>query len=158
MFALTKILPALAAAAALSLTAGCAEQPKSSPQAAAPAMDDAPELAGAWYQIYFDTNKSDIDSRGRMVINTVAHVATNNGLTRVTVIGKTDRVGSTADNAALSQRRADQVRDALIAAGVPAGRIDTSWTGETRQAVTTINEAEEQRNRVVDVTVVKVMR
>lgn len=158
MFALTKILPALAAAAALSLTAGCAEQPKSSPQAAAPVMDDAPELAGAWYQIYFDTNKSDIDSRGRMVINTVAHVATNNGLTRVTVIGKTDRVGSTADNVALSQRRADQVRDSLIAAGVPAGRIDTSWTGETRQAITTINETEEQRNRVVDVTVVKVMR
>lgn len=157
MFALTKILPPLAAAAVLSLAAGCAEQPKSN-QAAAPSMADTPELAGAWYQIYFDTNKTDIDSRGRMVVNTVAHVATNNGLTRVTVIGKTDRVGSAAGNVALSQRRADQVRDALIAAGVPADRIDTSWTGETRQAVSTANDAEEQRNRVVDVTVVKMTR
>lgn len=157
MFTSTKILPTLAAAIALSLTAGCAEQPKST-QTATPAMADGPELAGAWYQIYFDTNKTDIDSRGRMVVNSVAHVATNNGLTRVTVIGKTDRVGSTAGNVALSQRRADQVRDALIAAGVPADRIDTSWTGESRQAVSTANEAEEQRNRVVDVTVVKVAR
>lgn len=157
MFISTKILPSIAAAIVLSLAAGCAEQPKST-QAAAPPMADGPELAGAWYQIYFDTNKTDIDSRGRMVVNSVAHVATNNGLTRVTVIGKTDRVGGTAGNVALSQRRADQVRDALIAAGVPADRIDTSWTGEARQAVSTANEAEEQRNRVVDVTVVKVMR
>lgn len=157
MFALSKILPAIAAALALTLAAGCAEQPKSR-HTAAPSMDDAPELAGAWYQIYFDTNKSDIDSRGQMVINTVAHVATNNGLTRVTVIGKTDRVGSTAGNVALSQRRADQVRDALIVAGVPADRIDTSWTGEARQAVSTANDAGEQRNRVVDVTVVKMSR
>jgi len=155
MFTSTKILPALAAAIVLALTAGCADQPKST-QAAAPSMVDAPELAGAWYQIYFETNKADINSRGLMVVNTVAHVATNNGMTRVTVIGKTDRVGSIAGNVALSQRRADQVRDALIAAGVPAERIDTSWTGEARQAVSTANEAEEQRNRVVDVTVVKV--
>lgn len=158
MFISAKILPTVAAAIALSLVAGCAEQPKSTQAAAPSTAVDAPELAGAWYQIYFDTNKTDIDSRGRMVVNTVAHVATNNGLTRVTVIGKTDRVGSTAGNVALSQRRADEVRDALIAAGVPADRIDTSWTGEARQAVSTANEAEEQRNRVVDVTVVKVGR
>jgi OOP family OmpA-OmpF porin len=53
------------------------------------------------------------------------------------------------------QRRADAVRDALIAAGVPADRIDTSWTGEAKQAVATANDVNEPRNRVVDVTVVK---
>lgn len=154
----TKILPTFVAAIALSLVAGCAQQSPPPSQAAASSVAADPELAGAWYQIFFDTNKSDIDSRGRMVVNNVAYVATNNGMTRVTVIGKTDRVGSTAGNVALSQRRADQVRDALIAAGVPADRIDTSWTGEARQTVSTANESDEQRNRVVDVTVVKMGR
>jgi len=52
------------------------------------------------------------------------------------------------------QRRAEALRDALIAAGVPADRIDTSWTGEAKQAVATAN-VNEPRNRVVDVIVVK---
>jgi OOP family OmpA-OmpF porin len=73
----------------------------------------------------------------------------------VTVIGKTDRVGSATANLALSQRRADQVRDALVAAGVPAVRIDTRWTGEGLQQVATGDDIDEQRNRVVDITVVQ---
>jgi outer membrane protein OmpA-like peptidoglycan-associated protein len=38
---------------------------------------------------------------------------------------------------------------------VPANSIDTSWTGETKQAVATADAAAELRNRVVDITVVK---
>ena len=164
MFQTAKIMRALAASLVLIAAAGCAEQ-AASPQSASSAapkpsaapMSNDPELAGAWYQIFFDTNKADIDSRGQMVIKNVAYVATNNDMTRVTVIGKTDRVGDAASNVALSQRRADQVRDALIAAGVPAAHIDTRWTGESSQKVSTIDEASEQRNRVVDVTVIKLL-
>jgi len=79
----------------------------------------------------------------------------NAGPTRVTVIGRTDRIGAPPANMALSQRRADAVRDALIAAGVPAANIDTSWTGEGKQQVATAADTAEPRNRVVDVTVVK---
>ncbi len=113
-----------------------------------------PQLAGAWYQVQFDSNKFDIDPRGSVIVNTAASVATGNTATHVTVIGRTDRVGSAAANLALSQKRADQVRDALIAAGVPADRIDTRWTGESKQEVPTGNDVEEARNRVVDITVV----
>ena len=147
----TKILRALVAALALTLTAGCAQQ------ASPPQADSAnsPELAGAWYQIYFDTNSTAINARGQMIVKNVVYVTTNNANTRVTVIGKTDRVGAPPANMALAQRRADAVRDALIAAGVPAARIDTSWTGEGKQQVTTSDDVAEPRNRVVDVTVVK---
>jgi peptidoglycan-associated lipoprotein len=147
-----KILRALVATLALSMVAGCAQQASSPPQAAAA---PSPELAGAWYQIYFDTNSSAIGARGQVVVNKVAYVVANIASARVTVIGKTDRVGAAPDNMALSHRRADAVRDALITAGVPAGRIDTSWTGEAKQQVATANEVAEARNRVVDVTVVK---
>jgi peptidoglycan-associated lipoprotein len=147
-----KILRALVPALALSLAAGCAEQASSPPPAVAAT---GPELAGAWYQIFFDTNKSEINTRGQQIVKNVAYVVANNGATRVTVIGKTDRVGAPPANLALSQRRADAVRDALIAAGVPAARIDTSWTGEGKPQVATTDEAAEPRNRVVDITVVK---
>ena len=79
----------------------------------------------------------------------------NNGATRVTVIGRTDRVGAPPANMALAHRRAEAVRDALITAGVPADHVDTSWTGEAAQRVATANDAAKPCNRVVDVTVVK---
>lgn len=151
----TKILRALVATVALFLSAGCAQQVSSPPPATGA---DGPELAGAWYQIYFDTNSVAIDARGQMIVKNIAYVVANTDTTRVTVIGKTDRVGTPFANMALSQRRADAVRDALIAAGVPAARIDTSWTGEGKQEVATADEAVERRNRVVDITVVKQVR
>ena len=118
-------------------------------------MANGPELAGAWYQVYFDTNSAAVNARGQEIVKNVAYVVANNSTTRVTVIGKTDRVGTGRANMDLSQQRANTVRDALIVAGVPADRIDTSWTGERRQQVATANDAAESRNRVVDITVVK---
>lgn len=147
-----RILRALIPALGLALIAGCASQEPPPAQAAASA---APELAGAWYQIYFNTNSAQIGARGQMIVERVAYVVANNAATRVTVIGKTDRVGAPPANMALSQQRAAAVRDALITAGVPADRIDTSWTGESKQMVATANDANEPLNRVVDVTVIK---
>ncbi len=148
----TKILRALVATLALATVAGCAEQAASPPLAAA---ESGPELAGAWYQVYFDTNSAEINARGQRIVKSVAYVIANNDTTRVTVIGKTDRVGASPANMDLSQQRANAVRDALVAAGVPADRIETNWTGERKQEVATANSAAEQRNRVVDITVVK---
>ena len=152
MFQSAKVLRILVATVPLLIAAGCAEQTSPPPQAN---TANGPELAGAWYQVFFDTNSVDIGSRGQMIVKNVAYVVANNGATRVTVIGKTDRVGAPPANMALAQRRATAVRDALIAAGVPAARIDTSWTGEGAQEVATANDAAEPRNRIVDITVVK---
>jgi len=137
---------------ALSIAAGCAKQASPPTQAAAPS---GAELAGAWYQVYFDTNSFEINARGQKIIETVAYVVANAGPTRVTVIGRTDRVGAPPDNMALAHQRANAVRDALITAGVPAALIDTTWTGEGSQTVATADDAAEPRNRVVDITVVK---
>jgi len=91
--------------------------------------------------------------RGRMIIQTVANVVKTDGLVRVSVVGKTDRVGSAAANVLLSRRRADMVREALIAQSVPADRIDTNWYGENRQDVATADNVAEKFNRVVDIVV-----
>ena len=136
----------LLAVVGLAMLAACADQ--GSPPAAA-----APQLAGAWYQVFFDTDKADLSPRGQLIVNKVADVVRNNNEVRVTVIGRTDRAGTAAANMALSERRAELVRDALIAAGVPAARIDTSWLGEGEQDVPTPDDVAAQRNRVVDIVV-----
>lgn len=139
---------------ALALVAGCAAPPSQQAAKDSPSAEE-PELAGAWYQVYFDSNMVDINERGQMIVKNVAYVVANTNGARVTVIGKSDRSGDAAANMALSQKRADQVRDALIAAGVPSSRIDTSWTGEAKQEIATADNTAERRNRVVDITVVK---
>jgi OOP family OmpA-OmpF porin len=128
------------------MLAACASQGSPPPAA-------APQMAGAWYQVFFDTNKTDLSPRGQLIVNKVADVVTNNDEVRVTVIGRTDRAGTTTANMALSERRAELVRDALIAAGVPSARIDTSWLGEGKQDATTPDDVAQQRNRVVDIVV-----
>jgi len=136
----------LLAVVGLAMLAACADQ--GSPPAAA-----APQLAGAWYQVFFDTDKADLSPRGQLIVNKVADVVRTNNEVRVTVIGRTDRAGTAAANMALSERRAELVRDTLIAAGVPAARIDTSWLGEGKQDGPTPDDVAQQRNRVVDVVV-----
>lgn len=147
------ILRASLSVLALGLAvAGCS---RPSPPSTVATSENSPELAGAWYQVYFDTNSVQINARGQTIVKTVAYVVAQSSPTRVTVVGRTDRVGAAPANMALSQRRADTVRDALVAAGVPPGRIDTVWTGESKQDVSTVDDTADQRGRVVDITVVK---
>lgn len=169
MFQSAKILRALVATVGLSVSAGCVQEQASAPQqaAAAPQVTPAPRAAPApqpaaatrselaTYQVYFNTKSAAIHTTGKTAVKTAANVAANDGATRVTVIGKSDRVGSSSANMALSMRRANAVRNALIAAGVPAARIDTSWTGEEKQQVPTANGVAEPRDRVVDIIVTK---
>jgi peptidoglycan-associated lipoprotein len=104
-------------------------------------------------QVFFDNDKTDLSPRGRLIVDKVAEVVTHNEEVRVMVIGRTDRAGTATANMALSERRAELVRDALIAAGVPSARIDTSWLGEGKQDVPTPDDVAQQRNRVVDIVV-----
>ncbi len=151
---------ALAVAAGISMLAACADtapppQPvhASSQVKAHTALTEGPQLAGAWYQVFFDTDSTAINERGRMIIRTVANVVKYDDLVRVTIIGKTDSVGSPAANNRLSQLRADNVRNALIALAVPPSRIDTSWAGEGKQDTVTAKNVSDQSNRVVDIAV-----
>ncbi|WP_049435436.1 OmpA family protein, partial [Stenotrophomonas maltophilia] len=60
----------------------------------------------------------------------------------IRVTGYTDRIGSASYNQALSQRRADAVRNALVQGGVPAASISAEGRGAAEPIVQC-----EQRNR-----------
>lgn len=65
--------------------------------------------------------------------------------------GHTDSVGSTTANAALSQRRADAVRQALMNLGASASQLQSQGMGETHPVATNATAAGRQMNRRVDV-------
>lgn len=69
----------------------------------------------------------------------------------IRIEGHTDSRGNTAANQLLSQRRADALRDALIAAGVTANRITSIGLGEGQPVAANETEEGRARNRRVDV-------
>lgn len=71
----------------------------------------------------------------------------------IVVIGHTDRVGTLEYNDKLSLKRAEVVRGALSAAGIPSRQIDIAGRGEREPAVPTPDETAEPRNRRVEIMV-----
>jgi outer membrane protein OmpA-like peptidoglycan-associated protein len=115
-------------------------------QGAAPPMAAAPAPARE-FTVYFDFNKSTLTSSGHDVIKHAAAAAQQGSIAHITVTGHTDTVGSADFNQRLSERRADTVRKALIAAGVPANEITARGVGKTELAVPTADGVKEPRNR-----------
>ncbi len=74
-------------------------------------------------------------------------------LNTVTVTGHTDGLGGVAYNQKLSVRRADAVRDYLVAHGVPANKIQTAGKGKSEPVADNKTEAGRAKNRRVDVEV-----
>ena len=69
----------------------------------------------------------------------------------MTATGHTDTVGDPASNLALSNRRANAVRDALVRAGVPANEVTVGGTGENQLPVQTGDETANAQNRSVSI-------
>ncbi len=72
---------------------------------------------------------------------------------QVILIGHTDTSASNSYNDALSIRRAEKVKQDLIAAGVAADTIRISGRGEMDLFVNTPDETVEVRNRRVEITI-----
>jgi outer membrane protein OmpA-like peptidoglycan-associated protein len=103
--------------------------------------------------VYFEFNKSDLTAAGGTVVGNAASYYKANGTLKVAVAGFTDTSGTAAYNEALSHRRADTVRTALIKNGVPAAAISTAWYGKTHLAVPTPDGVKEPRNRRAEITI-----
>ena len=71
----------------------------------------------------------------------------------VVVVGHTDRVGRVEDNDRLALRRAQRIKEDLVAIGVVADNIQAIGRGEREPLVQTADEVPEPRNRRVEVLV-----
>jgi large repetitive protein len=101
-------------------------------------------------KVYFETGSAKILEKSFGLLNQVANTMKNHGeMKLVKIEGHTDDVGDDAFNLKLSQKRADSVRDYLIAQGVEAGRLKAIGYGETKPVAPNSTPRGRETNRRV---------
>ena len=103
--------------------------------------------------VLFDTGKSALKAGAKSKLTKIADTIKTNPDARITVEGHTDSVGSEESNQALSQKRADSVRDFLVAAGVAADHVTAVGKGEAEPIATNKTAAGRQQNRRVELVI-----
>ena len=101
--------------------------------------------------VFFEFDKSSLTADGRRVVDAAA-AAFKSGKSGVAIAGYTDLAGTQQYNLALSRRRADTVKAALVRDGVPAAAIDEKWFGKENPRVPTADGVREPQNRRVEIT------
>ncbi len=104
------------------------------------------------YTVEFALGSASLSAQAQQVVREAAASFQRGDATMVRVVGHTDTTGSAEFNQRLSERRAQAVSDALVAAGVPAGVVQQQGVGQRQLIVPTDDNVLEQRNRVVVVT------
>jgi OOP family OmpA-OmpF porin len=151
-----KILAVLAVFALLAGCAGNSQSPGNTPSAGPGDLEKkAPVIpvcssCSADYTVYFEFDKDTLTASGQLVINMLLADARMVPPSSVTLIGHTDTVGSADYNLALGLRRANRVRDALIAGGMRADIIVVASKGLTDLTVPTGPDVPDIRNRRVE--------
>ncbi len=125
----------LAVALALSLAIGaCArnEAPDASAYGAAGPGSAQEFTASVGDRVFFETDSSDLTPTAQATLSKQAAWLTQYGQYTFTIEGHADERGTREYNFALGARRAETVRDFLIAKGIAAARMKTISYGKER--------------------------
>jgi len=129
-----------------------APAPAPAPMAApAPAPAPAAPAIQRSYLVFFDFDRSDITAEAGRVIQQAADNAKRGNVSRISATGHADRSGSDRYNMALSIRRANAVKAALVRAGIPENQIAVLGKGEAEPLVPTADGVREPQNRRVEI-------
>ena len=145
-----RTIKAIAAVAALMLMAACSN----TEQAAGPSSTTVTPGSIADFKqnvgdrVYFDTDQSVVREDGRQTLGKQAEWLKKYTNYPITIEGKCDERGTREYNLALGERRANAVKQYLVAQGVPAQRINTISYGKERPEVVGSDEGAWARNRV----------
>ena len=122
------------------------------PVAAAPPPAPAPApMPQKNFLVFFDFDRSNITADAQRVITEAAAAAKAGNVSRIQLTGHTDRSGSDQYNMALSLRRGEAVKQALIRQGIPAASIAVIGRGESQPLVPTADGVREPQNRRVEI-------
>ena len=153
---------------ALLLLAACSSPPPETPPAAPPggpggaggigstnilpgSQQDLEASAGD--RVFFAFDRSDISTEAREILTRQADWLRRYPNVTVTIEGHCDERGTREYNLALGERRAQAVKNVLVALGIPASRITTISYGKERPIVVGSNEEAWAQNRVAITTV-----
>lgn len=149
------LLPlAVCAGVALGVTPALAEGAESAPSAAAPAPSAAPAEAPSCLGKarlrgeLFEEDESALKPEVLPMLDLVAEAMKGRCAgKRILIEGHTEASGDAAADHAIAEQRASEVKDALVARGVPAAQLDTKGFGASRPLTT--DPALEELNRRV---------
>jgi opacity protein-like surface antigen len=112
-----------------------------------------PAVAPPSFMVFFDWDRSNLSAQALNTIKQAADAFRAKGNARVTATGHTDTSGPESYNMALSLRRANAVKDALVRNGVPAQAITVIGMGEKGLLVPTADGVREPQNRRVEIVI-----
>lgn len=158
------IIRMIGLAAAVLLLAACSSKPPApgpiggvggiggGPGSFAPgSQQDLAATAGD--RVFFAYDQSDISSEGQQILQRQADWLKRYGQVTVTIEGHCDERGTREYNLALGERRAQAVKNVLVALGIPSARIRTISYGKERPIIVGSDEAGYAQNRVGITTV-----
>ena len=143
------MIKAIAAVAALLMMAACSstqEPPQAGTTVTPGSIADFKQNVGD--RVYFDTDMSNIREDGRATLAKQADWLKKYTNYPILIEGKCDERGTREYNLALGERRANAVRQYLVAQGIPANRIKTISYGKERPEAVGSDEGAWARNRV----------
>jgi OOP family OmpA-OmpF porin len=119
----------------------------------APPPPPQPVVTPPSFMVFFDWDRSNLSAQALTTIQQAADAFKSKGSARITATGHTDTSGPESYNMALSLRRANAVKDALVRDGVPAQAITVIGRGESQLLVPTGDNVREPQNRRVEIVV-----
>jgi peptidoglycan-associated lipoprotein len=121
------------------------------PGFAAGSQQDLAATAGD--RVFFAYDQATISGEGQQILQRQAEWLKRYAQVSVTIEGHCDERGTREYNLALGERRAQAVKNVLVALGIPAARIQTISYGKDRPIVVGSDEAGYAQNRVGITTV-----
>ena len=139
-----------------------AEVTSSGPRAATVSADDVKATFGgaldaqpmrpATFTLYFE-GEDTLTAESQRIVDDVLAAIARSPIPDVVIVGHTDLVGTDAYNDELARKRAETIRQRVIARGIAAERIVAYGRGKREPAVPTADGVAEPRNRRVEIIV-----
>ncbi len=105
------------------------------------------------FVLHFASDSTELTSESAARLDEIVAAIRDRASEVVSVVGHSDTSGNEAYNVALSSRRAQAVRDLLVARGIAGASIQVTSHGEANPLVPTGDNVKEERNRRVEVVV-----
>ena len=108
-------------------------------------QQDLAQTAGD--RVFFEYDRADIAGEAQQILQRQAQWLQRYPNVTVTIEGHTDERGTREYNLALGERRAQAVKNVLVASGIPAGRISTISYGKERPEIPHSDDQSYAQNR-----------
>jgi outer membrane protein OmpA-like peptidoglycan-associated protein len=103
--------------------------------------------------VTFDSASAKLTKDGTEKVGELAGLLKSHPNAKIKVVGHTDDTGQAEANRALSEQRANAVRDELVHQGIAEDRIETAGMGEADPVAKNDSPANKEKNRRIDVIV-----